>query len=227
MKRSPVPLLAACLVMPLAIPLAGCGGLFESKLAAPQAYVLRLPPAPGAAAQPPAGSILVQRPEAGPGLNSDRIALVRSDRRFDVFAASRWAAPAPELVESVLLDALRGTGSFAAVLDDSAPFAPHYDLRVTLRRFEADYSSNGSGATGAPTVHVVLDCTLGRHRDRRLLSSFTAQGSARAEQDRLGSVVAAFESATAGAVAELLRATHAALATEQAAGGAAGASESR
>jgi len=36
-------------------------------------------------------------------------------------------------------DALRGTGTFAAVLDDAAPFAPQYDLRCTLRRFEAPF----------------------------------------------------------------------------------------
>ncbi len=45
----------------------------------------------------PRGSVLVQRPEAGPGLDSDRIVLLRSDSRFDFYAASRWAAPAPDM----------------------------------------------------------------------------------------------------------------------------------
>lgn len=192
------PLAAIAAVLPLA--LAGCGSVFESKLAAPQTYVLRLP-----VATPPAaagvGSILVQRPEAGPGLQSNRIALLRSDSRFDFYAASLWAAPTPDVVESVIVQALRGTGAFTAVFDDASPYAPDYDLRVTLRRFEADYTAGG----GAPTVHVVLDCTLGRHRDRALLASFTAQGSARAEEDRLSRVVAAFEAASAAAMDELAR----------------------
>ena len=146
---------------------------------------------------------MLQRPEAGPGLDSDRIALLRSDNRFDFYAASRWAAPAPDLVESLILDALRANGSFAAVFDDTSPYAPRYSLRVTMRRFEADYSSDGSGSGGTPTVHVVLDCTLGRHRDRELLGSFTAQGSAVATEDRLNAVVAAFEAASASAVTQL------------------------
>ena len=75
--------------------------------------------------------MLLQRPEAGPGLDSDRIALLRSDQRFDFYAASRWAAPAPDLVESVMLDALRATGTFSAVFDDSAPYAPR--LQPALR----------------------------------------------------------------------------------------------
>jgi ABC-type uncharacterized transport system auxiliary subunit len=195
-----------------ALILSGCGGVFDSKIAAPQTYVLRLPPQSSAAAAAPRGSVLVQRPEAGPGLDSDRIALLRSDRRFDFYSASRWAAPAPDVIESVIVDALRGAGAFSAVFDDAAPFAPRYDLRCTLRRFEADYTAGGD----APAAQVVLDCTLGRHRDRALLASFTAQGSAPAAEDRLNAVVAAFESATGAAVAELTRVAAATVAAEPA-----------
>ena len=200
--------------------LAGCSGVFESSLAAPQTYVLRLPVhaevvAGGLPASASAGSVLVRRPEAGPGLDSNRIALLRSDRRFDFYAASLWAAPAPDVMESVVIDALRGTGTFTAVFDDASPFVPGYDLRITMRRFEADYTSDGRTASRPPTVHVVLDCTLGRRRDRALLASFTAQGSALAGEDRLGSVVAAFEAATAGAMAELTRTTTATIAAEK------------
>jgi cholesterol transport system auxiliary component len=180
--------------------LGGCGGVFESEIPAAQAFVLRLTPRPATTpSATPHGSVLVQRPEAGPGLDSDRIALLRSDHRFDFYAASRWAAPAPDMVESVIVDALRAGGNFSAVFDDTSPYAPRYSLRVTLRRFESDYTSGGR----APTVYVVLDCTLGRHRDRELLASFTAQGSAVAGEDRLTAVVAAFEAATATAMAQL------------------------
>jgi cholesterol transport system auxiliary component len=196
--------------------LTACSGVFESKLDAPQAYVLRLPPATAPAAAANAGSVLLQRPQAGPGLDSDRIALLRSDQRFDFYAASRWAAPAPDLIESVMLDALRATGAFSAVFDDASPYAPVYNLRCGLRRFESDYTSERGGAGGrAPTVHVALDCTLGRRRDRELLASFTAQGSAVAGEDRLNEVVAAFEAATATAMKELGRATADAIAAEK------------
>jgi len=193
--------------------LAGCSGVFDSTLPSPQSYVLRLPPAAASAAVPTVGSLLLQRPEAGRGLESERIALLRSDQRFDFYAASRWAAPAPELVENVMIDALRATGAFTAVFDDSAPFAPRYSLRCTLRRFEADYTSGTGGQ--APRVQVALDCTLGRHRDRELLATFTAHGSAQAQEDRLNAVVAAFESATATAMAELTQAVAAAVANEK------------
>jgi len=191
--------------------LPGCGSLLDSTIPAPQAYVLRLPAAAAPEAVGTAGSVLLLRPEAGPGLESERIALLRSDQRFDFYAASRWAAPAPDIVESVMVDAMRATGTFSAVFDDSAPYAPRYNLRCALRRFEADYTAGGR----APTIFVALDCTLGRHRDRELLANFIAQGSAVAAEDRLDEVVAAFQTATAAAMTEMGRAVSAALANER------------
>jgi ABC-type uncharacterized transport system auxiliary subunit len=189
----------------------GCGGFFESRLASPQTYLLRVPERTTSPAAPASkGALRIQRPEAGPGLDSEMIALLRSDRRFDFYAATRWAAPAPDLVESLIVDHLRGSGLFAAVFDDSGPYAPHYNLRCTLSRFEADYTAGGN----APTVHTTLDCTLGRHRDRFLLGNFTARGSAMASADRMNAVVAAFESATGAALAELEKQVAAALASE-------------
>jgi cholesterol transport system auxiliary component len=205
MKVSDLAILAA------AFSITACSGVFESKLAAPQAYVLRLPPATAPAAAANAGSVLLQRPEASPGLETDRIALLRSDHRFDFYAASRWAASAPDLVESVMIDSLRASGSFSAVFDNLSPFAPRYNLRCALRRFEADYTAGGR----SPTVQIALDCTLGRHRDRELLANFTAHGSSVADEDRLNAVVAAFEAATATAMAELGRAVADALAAEK------------
>jgi cholesterol transport system auxiliary component len=190
----------------------GCGSLLDSKLAAPQAYVLRLPAreATTPANTQPAGSVLLQRPKAGPGLDSDRIILLRSDSRYDFYAASRWAAPAPDMIASFIVDGLRASGSFSAVFDDTAPYAPLYNLRCTLRRFESDYTKGGA----APTVFVAFDCTLGRHRDRELLSSFSAQGAAVAAADRLNDVVAAFERATTAAVSELEKQAAAAVSNE-------------
>ena len=82
---------------------------------------------------------------------------------------------------------------------------------VRLNRFEADYSGGGH----APTIEVVLDCTFGRYRDRTLLANFTAHGSAAASDDRIGAVVAAFESATGKALGELERNVAEALAAEK------------
>jgi cholesterol transport system auxiliary component len=196
--------------------LAGCGSLLETTIPAPQAYVLRLPASTATPTGTPAGSILVQRPEPGPGLDSWSIALLRSDRRFDFYAASHWVAPAPDLVESAIVEALRAGGGFTAVLDDSSPFAPRYDLRCGLSRFEADYTAQTS--VDAPTVFVSLDCTVGRHRDRELLGSFVADGSVTATEDRLNAIVAAFEAASRQAIDQIESGARAAVARDTAPG---------
>ena len=202
----------ALALLSVSLLMAGCGGLFESTLASPQTYVLRVPPrtAPAAPIAANPGTLRVQRPEAGPGLNTELVALLRSDRRLDFYSATLWAAPAPDLMESLIVDSLRGSGLFAGVFDDSSPYAPHYTLRCALSRFEADYTGGGV----APTVHTRLDCTLGRHRDRVMLANFTAQGSAVAGADRINAVIAAFEGATAVALAEIERQAAAALSAE-------------
>lgn len=216
MKPRPLPTIGVVTILGAVTMLAGCGGLLETTVPAPQSYVLRLPPpaAPTAAgATPPAaaGSLLVQRPDAGPGLESERIVLLRSEHRFDFYAASQWAAPAPDIVAGVMVDALRAGGSFSAVFDDHSPYAPRYNLRCGLRRFEADYTETNGGA---PTVHVALDCTLGRHRDRTLLGNFIVDGAAPASDDRLGAVIAAFDTATQSAMQALVKQIDAALSRE-------------
>jgi ABC-type uncharacterized transport system auxiliary subunit len=199
--------------------LTACGGLLETTIPAPQSYVLRLPARPTPATPSRAGTLLLQRPEPGPGLDSDRIVLLRSDSRFDTYAASRWATAAPDMLEALIVESLRGGGAFSAVFDDTSPYAPVYDLRCTMRRFEADYTAETKDLNMGgnwPVVFVTLDCTLGRHRDRTLLASFTAQGSAPARADRLNDIVAAFGAATLTAVNELERQVAAAVASEPA-----------
>lgn len=207
------------LVLVVVCALPGCGSLLESSMPAIQSYVLRLPERSAPAATVTSGAtVRVRRPEPGPGLDSDRIALLRSDQRFDFYTASRWAAPAPDIVEDVILDRLRGSGLFSSVFDDASPYLPQYELRCGLSRFESDYTSEGSRAGGgAPTAQVALDCTFGRHRDRALLANFTARGSARAADDRLGAIVAAFEAAATAAMTELERHAGEALARDGAA----------
>ena len=52
----------------------------------------------------------------------------------------------------------------------------------------------------APRVHVVLDCTLAKRIGRDLIASFVAEGQADATENRLGSVVTAFEQAANAAL---------------------------
>ena len=198
-----LPLLCLCLT--------GCSGLFQSKAKPEQTYYLRAPAARPAATSPPAGasaaaaatpapaSLRVIRPVADPGLETSRIMLVQADHRMNFYSGSRWPAPATQLVEALAVETLRATGAWTSVEDSTSPFPSDYLLQIHVRRFEADYTEGG----GAPVVHVVLDCVVGRRQGREVLATFTASGSAAAAANRQAEVVAAFQQAAGTALQSL------------------------
>lgn len=202
-----------------ALSLAGCSGL-HSDGPPVQTYILRAAEAPrqiapesGAAAAQTRPleqgrssnettllpSVQLPRPSADPGLGTELITLVRSDRRMDYYSGSRWAANLPQVVETLAIDTLRASGRWGAVHDSPSSFLSDFILQINIRRFEADYTDGGP----APTVHVVLDCILARRSGRQLVTAFTAAGAANASENRLGAVVAAFEKAANAALAAM------------------------
>jgi cholesterol transport system auxiliary component len=184
--------------------LGACFSGFNSNVPATQVYMLRPTAAsapaasPVAAGLPPAASVQVLLPRAPAGLGTDGIAVLRSGGRLDYYRGARWAGSSPQLLQTMVIDALRGTQRFALVEAEAGPFASDYVLSMELRDFEAEYAD-----AGPPTVHVAVVCSFGRRSDRYPLSSFTAAGEARAEEDRMQAVVAAFEHATADALAQM------------------------
>jgi cholesterol transport system auxiliary component len=203
---------AATLVV-MAIGVAGCSGGLHSDAPATQIYVLRASAASpamatnGAAVARPldaagsataeAPSLQLPRPSADPGLSSELIVLVRSDHRLDYYSGSSWAGTLPDVISTLALDTLRASGQWAAVQESPSPFAADYLLQINIRRFEADYTDGSD----APKVRVVLDCTLARRIGRDLITTFVAEASADAGENRMAAVVAAFEKAANAALA--------------------------
>ena len=207
------------IVLGFGLLVSACSG-FRSGEAVTVTYNLRATAAAPTASVPSTPSRLqsfslqVLAPVSGPGLDSDAILLTAPDHRLGHFAASQWAAPVPRLLAGLAAETLRNRGVLAAVHDDASPFPGDYLLRMTIRRFDADYAG-GTGA--APTATVVLDCTVGTRVERKVLATFVAQATVRADDNRIGPVVAAFEQATRDALAQLTDQTLAVLSTDSAA----------
>jgi cholesterol transport system auxiliary component len=188
----------ALLAVMLGAALSGCSGLHADGPPV-QIYILRATLAPAnstGTAEREGPSVQLPRPSADPGLATQLITLVRSDHRMDYYLGSRWAADLPDVVETLAIDTLRTSGAWGAVHESPSPFLADYLLQINIRRFEADYTDGGV----APKVHVVLDCTLARRVGRDLVASFVAEGEAAAEENRLSSVVSAFEKAANAAL---------------------------
>jgi cholesterol transport system auxiliary component len=189
---------------------AGCAGLHSSRGAA-QVYTLE--GAAAAVADAPAVSdkplatglnevrptVEVLRPLAAPGLDTDRIALVRNLSQFDYYAASRWPAPLPDVLQSLAVNALRASGQYRAVQSEGAEFAADEVLLLEIRRCQAEYNSGGDAV-----VRVQLVATLGHRADRSLLTSISAESTAPVAENRLQAVIAAYRQAVSEALGQLV-----------------------
>jgi cholesterol transport system auxiliary component len=151
-----------------------------------------------AAAASAAPTLQVLRPQAAPGLDTAEIALTRGGQRLDYYAASRWPAPLPDLMQSLAVEALRASGKFRSVQPDSSAFSSDLVLQLEIRRCQAVYSGDGP-----PVVQVQLLATVGRRSERAIQAPVSADSSVPAADNRMQPVVAAFQSAVGAALRDL------------------------
>jgi cholesterol transport system auxiliary component len=193
------PLVAALLA------LAACGGsLFKSNVPAPTVYMLdaggAAPKAAAAGAPQVAADLTVLMPLVRAGLNTERIAALYPDRRLDYYEAARWSAPLDAVVEDLALQSLRAHANFRSVGSDSSAFNGEYWLQIEVADFQAEY---GQGAA-APTIHVRLLASVGKAADLRVIRRFVADRMEPAAENRLSSIVAAYNRAADAALVELV-----------------------
>jgi cholesterol transport system auxiliary component len=179
---------------------AGCGGsLFKSDLPGAQTYRLAPLAAEAPAVAPYDALLLVVRPVAAPGLDTEHIAVTHADHRLDYFAASQWGAPLPDVVQNVVIESLQNTGRLRSVQWDLGNFRPDFVLQLDVRAFQAEY-----GEGGAPRVRVDIVATIGRLNDRRSVLSFAATASEPAITNTMTAVAAAFDKSLQSATRTLL-----------------------
>lgn len=180
----------------LALVLTGCAGsLLESGADAPDTYRLAGEPVSDRGARLPL-ALGVARPGAAPALDTDRIAVVQPDSRFDYFTGVRWSEPAPQMLQQQLVRALAADGRFEAVVATPSRVPADLLLDVELRRFEAVYPAGG----GTPVVRIEMQVSVVDPRKAQRRASFVVAAAAPAAENRRAAVIAAFERATAEAM---------------------------
>ena len=184
--------LAALTMLLAAFALSGCvSKILESKVAEPQVYVLRATDAGTAQVAYPV-QLRVALPTAAPGLDNNRIAVLRNGNQLDYFYGARWGGTSPQVVQSFLISLLQAQQGFKGIAGDSAHIDADYTLDIDLRQFQAEYAS----ATEAPVVHVEFSASVFELKSRKSIASLRATASIPASDNRLGAVVAAFQTAT-------------------------------
>ncbi|MGE0115725.1 MAG: ABC-type transport auxiliary lipoprotein family protein [Steroidobacteraceae bacterium] len=179
--------------------LTGCvGEILQSKVDEPQTYVLQASDAGTAAVAYPI-RLSVALPSATPGLDTQRIVVLRNGNRLDYYYGARWGGTAPQVVQSFLISLLQNQQGYKNVVAESARLDADYLIDIDLRHFQAEYV-NGKDA---PTIHVALWATVSEVKSRKSVAALQASASVAASDNRLGAVVTAFQSATQQASASL------------------------
>lgn len=182
LRRATLPLAFAAL-------LSGCfslGDKPELVVYAPQVTVT-----PQSAWQQLNQTLAIATPEASTMLDSNRIAVRPKPSTLQVYGGAIWADSAPELVQSVLVDAFADHGHFRAVLRPTDGLGADLLLRLDLRHFEAAYAEDAK----TPTVVVELQATLVDQRTHQVIGSRRFRAEQAAEREKLPAVVPAFEAA--------------------------------
>jgi cholesterol transport system auxiliary component len=209
----------SAIVVGLAALCAGCGSLLETKLPESSSYVLAPAPAAATGVARSEADLSIGRPDLAPGLDSERIAVLKG-RQLDYYRGAQWGGRMAEVVQTLLVDSFEDQQLFRSVTPEQSRVASEYVLDISVRDFQAEYASDNA----APTAHVTILARLIRVVDRQLVDTFAATAQSKAADNRLGAVAAAFESAAHKVVLELAQKTSTSIAGDaeklEAAGGA-------
>jgi cholesterol transport system auxiliary component len=186
------------LTLPLALALGGCVTLFPktppAQLYRFEASVAQAPPAAGPAVPVQEASL-----DFDPAASGDQLLTV-SGEQVAYISAARWAAPASELFEAALAHGFDAAGGRVR-LAPPGPSKAAYRLKLDVTRFEAEYA-NGPGAP--PNVVVHMHMTLERQENLAVVAEEDIDESAPASENRVGSIVGAYDAATSKAVSDIV-----------------------
>jgi cholesterol transport system auxiliary component len=140
-------------------------------------------------------------------IEGDRILTVTGAQAAYV-AEARWVAPASDLFDAVVSRTFEQRTPAARVVRLRGAPLPDYAIGIDVRRFEADYVG---GALAPPEIVVEARLRLMRWSDRAFVDEWPIQVREPAAENRLQSIVDAFDRATAVAVARMADQTQQAL----------------
>lgn len=169
--------------------LAACSGPLGGG-APPQLYTLSPVKEFPATLPKTSAQLLIEAPSAPGGLDSERIALMKTAISLDYFAGTAWTDRAPLMVQSLLVESFENTGKIAAIDRESLGLRADYVLESDLRDFTAIYSDPQT-----PTVRVRMGLKLVRLPEKQIVGLHTAAADAPAQQNSVPAVVDAFNTA--------------------------------
>lgn len=182
----------------VATSLSACISLFPD---AEPSQLYRFGGAPAAIQPVPGQQFGVARAGGGfvQAASNDRLLTV-TDNTAAYIANSRWVSPAVVLFNEALQRAFDANAGPARLMSRGEVGKADYSMRVDVTRFETVYDR---GAKAAPNIIVEVRATLVA-ADRSLAGTKLIQAQARAGDNRVSAIVAAYDQAVAEALGQLV-----------------------
>lgn len=174
--------------------LTGCGKFLDPGPPLPRVLLnpeLSTSPANAVASQ----QILVVRPEAGNDIDTERIAAIFDGLKVKYLGNARWVAPAPVMMQRLMVDSLESAGYFTGVGDEASGLTSQLRLSMDIRRFHLRYDS-----AAKPVAEVAMTLRLVDLRTGTSLGFTRVETTQPAQGEDLRELVAAFNTAVSRAL---------------------------
>lgn len=134
-------------------------------------------------------SLKIGRPEAGPGLESNRIAVQEGPSKLNYYEGVAWPSPFPEVAQSFLSDAFEQSRSFRMVGTDEQGMKSDLTLLTDILNAETDRGGD------APVVKLRLSVKLVSSSSREALATKVIEKNITAQSGGMEGVIAAYTQA--------------------------------
>lgn len=181
--------------------LSACGGNLLGPPDAGPMYMVtpKFPPAATGGAKV-TWALAVLRPDAGAGLDTDRIALTQPDGTMDYYAKATYPDRLPAIVQQALLDGFEASGRIDAVAREQDALHVDYNLAVELKDFAAHYAQQD----GIPSVTVAITVKLTTAHGRDIVGTFSTVQTGNASVNSAGAATQALQQALHDAVIQIV-----------------------
>lgn len=177
--------------------LASCSFLGPQNVPEVTTYTLALPKTQPHFTSAPKLTLMVSTPTAGPGYDSRKMIYTNKTYELSAFVKSQWAATPAEMLEPILIQKLRDTGYFHAVVSNAFSSSRQVFLRTHLLELRQDFTQNPS------RVSLALQAEIINAEDSRVINSKTFSTSVLASENTPYSGVVAANRAVERLVSEI------------------------
>lgn len=188
MRRFP----ATALLLATLGALPGCAAVSAISGAATPLDAFALAPLSGTAAANGTRHVVIELPTASGAIATNRILVKPSRLQAAYLPGAAWADPAPEMIQTLLVQSLQASGAFRLVGRSTLGLFPDNTVLTEIRAFQGEPGPEGGPAFVA---RVALTMTVVREADRAIVASRSFEAKAGAADGAAPRIVAALDAA--------------------------------